>query len=76
VIGYIDENKGAYGIEPICRELQVAPQTYYAAKSRPPSARTCRHHEMKPKIMSAWEQNYRVYGAHKLWKQLQRQGEA
>jgi hypothetical protein len=36
---YIDEHKGAYGVEPICRILAVAPSSYYAAKARPPSAR-------------------------------------
>ncbi len=76
MIAYIDEYKAEHGVEPICSELQVAPSTYYAAKSRPPSARTIRDATMKPKVLGAWTTNRRVYGAHKLWKQLRRQGEA
>src|SRR3990172_6214752 len=43
---YIDRRRGSYGIEPICRTLQVAPSSYYAAKVRPPSARTVRDAEL------------------------------
>ena len=39
IVGFIDENRDELGVEPICADLQVAPSTYYAAKSRPPSAR-------------------------------------
>lgn len=39
IVEFIDDHKDAFGVEPICRELQVAPSTYYAAKARPPSAR-------------------------------------
>ncbi|MBM3679660.1 MAG: IS3 family transposase, partial [Actinobacteria bacterium] len=39
MIRYIDEHWTRWGVEPICRELQVAPSSYYAAKARPPSAR-------------------------------------
>ncbi len=39
IVDFIDENRGELGVEPICRDLQVAPSTYYAAKSRPLSAR-------------------------------------
>ena len=42
VIGFIDEHKESFGVEPICRELQVAPSTYYAVHGRPPSARAGR----------------------------------
>ena len=73
---FIDDQRTEFGVEPICRELQIAPQTYYAAKSRPPSARAMRDAEMKPKVLDAWMANRRVYGAHKLWKQLRRQGDA
>lgn len=73
---FIDDQRTEFGVEPICRELQIAPQTYYTAKSRPPSARAMRDAEMKPKVLDAWMANRRVYGAHKLWKQLRRQGDA
>src|SRR5215813_8371541 len=50
VITYIDTHKDVHGVEPICRVLQVAPSTYYAAKTRPPSARSVRDEELKAHI--------------------------
>jgi putative transposase len=52
----------------------VAPSTYYAAKSRVPSARTERDAVMTPVVVRLWEDNYRVYGAHKIWKAARRAG--
>lgn len=54
--------------------LQVAPSTYYAARTRPPSTRACRDAELTPKLVKLWEDNYRVYGARKLWKSAGRAG--
>ena len=42
MIPFIDEYRRSYGVEPICRTLQVAPSSYYAAKTRPPSTRAIR----------------------------------
>ena len=56
------------------RRLQVAPSTYYAAKSRPLSARATRDAVMIPILIAIWMANYRVYGAHKLWKAARRAG--
>jgi putative transposase len=52
----------------------MAPSTYYAAKTRAPSARACRDEAMKPILMTLWQDNYRVYGARKLWKAARRAG--
>ena len=71
---YIDEHKEEFGVEPICRVLQFAPATYYAAASRSPSARQVRDEELKPEAMRVWQENRRVYGADKLWAQLRREG--
>ena len=54
--------------------LQVAPSSYYAAKTRPPSARAVRDAQIGPRLVALWEDNYRVYGARKLWKAAQRDG--
>jgi putative transposase len=67
------------GVEPICSVLskaglQVAPSTYYAAKSRVPSARAERDAVMTPIVVRLWEDNYRVYGARKIWKAARRAG--
>ena len=66
---YIDAHRDLFGVEPICRTLAIAPSTYYAAKSRPPSARTCRDAELKPEIRRVREDNLDVYGVRKVWRQ-------
>lgn len=62
------------GVELICRLLQVAPSSYYAAKTRTPSARQLRDEELIPQLVELWETNYRVYGVRKLWKAARRAG--
>jgi putative transposase len=52
----------------------VAPSTYYAAKARQPSARTRRDAELTPVLVQLWQDNYRVYGARKVWKAARRAG--
>ncbi len=81
MIGFIDEHKERrtvdglrWGVEPICAQLPIAPQTYYAFKSRPRSARQLRDEELAPEVLRVWEKNYRVYGAPKIWTQLNREG--
>jgi putative transposase len=67
---YIDTYRDRFGVEPICRTLQVAPSSYYAARRRQPSARAVSDAELGPKVLKVWTDNYRVYGARKLWRQL------
>jgi putative transposase len=55
--------------------LPIAPSSYYAAKRRPPSARAVRDAELAPKVQRVFNDNYQVYGARKIWKQLHREGE-
>ena len=81
MIRFVDEHKERrtsdglrWGVEPICRTLQFAPQTYYAARNRPPSERSVRDERLKPDILRVYGENYRVYGAPKLWDQLNREG--
>ncbi len=52
----------------------MAPSTYYANKARPPSIRACREAILGPALRQIWEDNYRVYGARKLWKAARRAG--
>ena len=63
-----------WGIEPICSVLPIAPSTYHAAKKRPPSARALRDTGLKPEILRVWEENLCVYGADKVWDQLNKDG--
>jgi putative transposase len=65
MVAYIDAHKDEFGVEPICTTLQFAPSTYYAAKSRVPSARAVRDAMLMPLLLALWIDNYRVYGARK-----------
>lgn len=80
MVAFIDEHKERrteglrWGVEPICATLPIAPQTYYAAKARPPSPRSLRDAALTAEIERVWRDNYRVYGAPKVWVQLRREG--
>ena len=71
---FIHTHRDRWGVEPICRVLSFAPATYYAAISRPPSARRVRDEALKPEITRVFTENLRVYGADKVWAQLRREG--
>jgi len=75
IVGFIDERRGDLGVEPICTQLQVAPSTYYAAKSRPPSARAQRDAVLLPILVALWTANFKVYGVRKLWRAARRDGQ-
>lgn len=75
-MSFIDGHRDYWGVEPICRVLQVAPSTYYAARSRPPSIRALRDAQLKVAIHRVWKDNFEVYGARKVWRQLGREGVA
>ena len=75
---YIDENKDRFGVEPICNVLPIAPSTYYEhkAKQRDPTRRSDREKRdevLKPEIERVWQENFKVYGARKVWLQLNRE---
>jgi putative transposase len=76
IVGFVDEHRDEFGVELICRTLQVASSTYYAAKKREvaPSARAVRDAVMMQILMALWVTNRKVYGAHKLWKAARRAG--
>ena len=73
-MAFIDAHRHEFGVEPICRMLQVAPSTYYAAKTRPPSARAVADAALSEVIAVEHAANYGVYGARKMWKHLRRGG--
>ena len=54
--------------------LQVAPSSYYAAKSRPPCRRRLRDEDLVSHIRQVFDNNLGVYGARKVWRQLRREG--
>jgi putative transposase len=74
MIAYIHEHKDRFGVEPICRVLPIAPSTYYQHSGRPPSARALRDAKLKAEIARVHAENFGVYGARKVWRQLHREG--
>ena len=74
MVSFIDANRGDFGVEPICGVLQFAPSTYYAAKTRPRSARASRDEVTKVDLVELWHANYEVYGVRKMWKAMRRAG--
>jgi putative transposase len=73
-VKFIAEHRSRWGVEPICRVLQIAPSSYYAAIRRPPSARQRRDAALRADIRRVWEEHRCVYGADKVWAQLKREG--
>ena len=71
---YIGAHRDRFGVEPICQTLQVAPSTYYAARSRRPSSRRVRDVELKLDVTRVHRDNFGVYGVEKVWRQLLREG--
>ena len=78
---FIDEHRGAYGVEPICRVMQIAPSGYWqhAQRQRQPALRPVRARRddaLAEHIERVWQANLQVYGARKVWRQLGREGVA
>ena len=73
---FIDEHRPVFGVEPICAALQVAPSTYYAVRERQqrPAARTVRDGELLVEIRRVYAASSGLYGARKVWWQLERDG--
>ena len=80
MIAFIDDHRDAHGVEPICAVLPIAPSTYHAhvAQRRDParlSPRAKRDAVLCEKIRRVFDENFAVYGARKVWRQLTREGE-
>ena len=78
---FVDKHRDTHGVEPICKVLQIAPSGYrrHAAQQRNPDLRCVRaktDDTLKPEIQRVWQANMRVYGADKVWKQMNREGMA
>jgi putative transposase len=79
VKAFIDEHRGAYGVEPICRVMQIAPSTYWlhaqrqaCPELRPERAK--RDDVLANEVRRVWQANMEVYGVRKVWRQLHREG--
>jgi putative transposase len=78
MVRYIDDHRERFGVEPICKVLPIAPSVYYEHKARerepdrqPPRAK--RDEVLQPEVERVFEDNFCVYGARKVWKQLKRE---
>ena len=76
---FVDAHRASFGVEPICQVLQIAPSGYrrHAAQQRDPAlrcARARRDESLIPDIERIWQVNLQVYGADKVWKQMNREG--
>ncbi len=79
MIAFIDDHRAAYGVEPICRVLPIAPSTYHAHAARQADpgrlpARAKRDAVLAVEIRRVFEENFQVYGVRKIWRQLGREG--
>ena len=75
---FIDDHRAVYGVAPICKVLPIAPSKYrlHAARQAKPSmqsARARRDQALMPDVERVWQENFRVYGVRKVWRQLQRE---
>lgn len=79
MIRFVDAYRDDHGVEPICRELEIAPSTYHAharRRSQPETAppRVQRDVELMQEIRRVFDENFQVYGVRKVWRQLRREG--
>lgn len=73
MVGFIDNHRGVYGVEPICDVLPIARSTYYAHKALEAdpsrrSARAQRDEMLRGEIRLVWKENFEVYGVRKVWR--------
>ena len=78
MVRYIDQHRDELGVESICRQLPIAPATYYEQKARQRDpgrlpARTIRDNQLTPEVQRVWNDNFQVYGVRKVWRQLNRE---
>lgn len=78
-VEFVDSVQEQHGVQPVLEALkqtpaEIAPSTYYAAKTRPPSPRQVRDAELTEQITDVYRDNYGVYGARKVWHELRRRG--
>jgi|TARA_B100002003_G_scaffold170468_1_gene158398 transposase InsO family protein len=78
MVSFIDEHRVDYGVESICRQLPIAPSTYYEQKAQAADPERCcdrvkRDSRLEIEIQRVWDESMQVYGAKKVWRQLKRE---
>ena len=79
MVAFVDQHKARYGVEPICEQIRIAPSSYYEHRARERNSdrlpnRIKRDRKLERDIQQVWKDNFQVYGAHKVWRQLLREG--
>ncbi|MFM9917564.1 MAG: IS3 family transposase [Rhizobacter sp.] len=79
MVAFIDQQRPSHGVESICRLVPIAPSTYFRRKAvqadpAKRSARAIRDEVLKAIIDRIWREHDHAYGAHKVWKQMGREG--
>ncbi|EMV7949566.1 IS3 family transposase, partial [Escherichia coli] len=79
VMPLLDKLRKLYGVGPVCSELHIAPSTYYHCQQQrhhpdKRSARAQRDDWLKKEIQRVYDENHKVYGVRKVWRQLLREG--
>ena len=72
---YVDEHRGRFGVEPICKTLGVSVSAYYQRRSGRSSARAVEDERLLARIRELHAANYYAYGYRRMWKTLRRAGE-
>ena len=72
---YVDEHRGRFGVEPICKTLGVSVSAYYQRRSGRRSARVVEDERLLARIRELHAANYYAYGYRRMWKALRRAGE-
>jgi hypothetical protein len=75
LVTFVTEYKDRFGVEPSCEfGVKIASSTYYVALTRLKSAREIRDEELQRLMQRVYDENYKVYGARKMWWELHREG--
>ena len=79
MVDFIDQHRGQYGVEPICRQLPIAPSVYYEHRAREANTtqmplQVQRDNWLSGEIRRVWEDSFQTYGVRKVWRQLKREG--
>jgi len=79
MVGFINDHRDQFGVEPMCAVLPIAPSTYFRHQSAQVdpanrSRRAQRDDELRMEIRRVWDAHFQVYGPRKVWRQLRREG--
>jgi putative transposase len=72
MVAFVDEHRTRWPVAAMCSAIELSERSYYAARARPACARSVSDGIHAVEIRRVWENNYRCYGARRIYKQLRR----